>query len=572
MESNDGFATGDLNLDEPVEIAPRVWWVGQMIPEDRFQCHPYLIEQGENSVLIDPGSALIASDIVRKIDRVVGVKNVRWLVCSHADPDIIGALPALVARGLHPEARIVTHWRDQVLIIHSGTPLGYLRIEEHEWRLDLEDRTLRFVFSPYLHFAGAFGTFDESNGTYFSGDLFGGFTDQTSLYAEGLEYFEAIRAFHEHYMPDREILAHTLSRLRELSVHLIAPQHGQILREALIEPMMDRLEKLETGVYLLAREDQGLRFLLLANQALSGLTNILIHESRFSAALGDLDQLARQTLGATGLELWARLGATTVHFAAESGYEGVEEPWPEDVEAAVQGAPVFQGTRLVWALYSLNTQQVTGAAVLHMSNPTTLNSAAREVLNQISGLVEVRLEREILERQVEMERTSWRNRALHDSLTGVLNRASMDGVLAEYVVRDETRESPRLVLLMMDLDQFKRVNDEFGHGVGDEVLRFVAEALRRALRPADVVFRYGGEEFLACLDDVTLEVALVVAERLRAAVARGPESLPPVTLSVGIAPRRVGESAPSMIERADAALYRAKAEGRDRLEVANDDG
>lgn len=96
-----------------------------MIPDDRFQCHAYLIEQGDQSVLIDPGSALIGDEIIRKIESITPLHNVRWLVCSHADPDIIGALPALVARGLHPEAHIATFWRDEALIIHSGTPLPF---------------------------------------------------------------------------------------------------------------------------------------------------------------------------------------------------------------------------------------------------------------------------------------------------------------------------------------------------------------------------------------------------------------------------------------------------------------
>ena len=108
-----------------VQLAPRVWWVGSLLPEDQFQCHVYLIEQGDRSVLIDPGSALVVDEVITKVDQVVGVANVRWLVCSHADPDIIGALPGLVAHGLHPDAAIVTHWRDEALIRHSGTRLPY---------------------------------------------------------------------------------------------------------------------------------------------------------------------------------------------------------------------------------------------------------------------------------------------------------------------------------------------------------------------------------------------------------------------------------------------------------------
>ncbi len=561
-------ATRDDDLDQPIEIAPRVWWVGQMIPGDRFQCHPYLIEQGDQSVLIDPGSALIAGDIVRKIDQVVGVENVRWLVCSHADPDIIGALPALIARGLHPQARIVTHWRDRALIVHSGTPLPYWLIEEHDWRLDLADRAVRFIFSPYLHFAGAFGTFDESTGTFFSGDLFGGFTDAPSLYAPDLSYFTAIRAFHEHYMPEREIMAHTLGRLRELPVTLIAPQHGQIIREELIRPMIDRLEKLETGVYLLAREDHGLRFLLLAHHVMKGLTEILVQEREFGEALQRIDALARQTLGATSLEMWVPVGPARLHFDALDGFAGRPASWPDDVAAAAAGSPHYEGTRLVWPLNSLDGERITGVAVVNMPEPMTLAPEARDVLDQASGLVEVRLEREIMRLQTEGERSAWRNRALHDTLTGVLNREALASALPQYVADDDQGLAPRLALLMIDIDLFKAVNDEWGHGVGDRVLAHVANAVRRSVRPADLVFRYGGEEFLVLLIDVDLETALSAAQRLRAAVASVPTGLPAVTVSVGVALRDHGEEGDDVVARADAALYAAKRAGRDRIEIA----
>ena len=258
-----------LDVSRAIELAPRVWWVGSLLPGDQFQCHVYLVEQGGESVLIDPGSALTAAEVIRKVDDVVGVENIRWLVCSHPDPDILSALPALAARGLHPQAAIVTHWRDRALIRHTGIDLPYWLIEEHDWKLQLEDRSLKFLFTPYAHFAGAFCTFDETSGTLFSSDLFGGFTDDHSLFASSMAYFEQMRAFHEHYMPSGEILAHALEEIRRLDLRRIAPQHGLIIPEDLASPMLDQLSRLECGIYLLAREDPGLEFLLTAHRTIS---------------------------------------------------------------------------------------------------------------------------------------------------------------------------------------------------------------------------------------------------------------------------------------------------------------
>ena len=282
----------------PLELAPRVWWVGSLLPGDDFQCHVYPVEQGDQSVLIDPGSALTADEVIRKVDAVVGLANVRWLVCSHCDPDIIGALPAMEAAGLHPEATIVTHWRDEALMRHSGSKLPYWRVEEHDWLLPLVDRSLRFVFTPYAHFAGAFNTFDEVSRTLFSSDPFGGFGAEGELVATSLEYFDGVRAFHEHYMPSREILIHAIDQLRVLPIDRIAPQHGMVVCGELVVPLMDMLAGLECGIYLLAREDPGLRFLLATNQIIHDVIDSLVQEKDFAVVASHLDKLARDQLGA----------------------------------------------------------------------------------------------------------------------------------------------------------------------------------------------------------------------------------------------------------------------------------
>lgn len=133
----------------PVEIAPRTWWLGFELPGDSFQCHAYLIEHGDQSILIDPGSNVTWPEIKRQTEAVVGLRNVRYFVCHHADPDIAAALPALDADVTRPDAAIVTHWRVGTLLKHYGLKMPFWRIDEHGWRLDLGGRSLRFVLTPY---------------------------------------------------------------------------------------------------------------------------------------------------------------------------------------------------------------------------------------------------------------------------------------------------------------------------------------------------------------------------------------------------------------------------------------
>ena len=152
--------------------------------------------------------------------------------------------------------------------------------------------------------------------------------------------------------------------------------------------------------------------------------------------------------------------------------------------------------------------------------------------------------------------------ATSDALTGLANRRQFDETLAREVARSRRSGAP-LALAVVDIDHFKRVNDEHGHQVGDEVLRELAAALRRVVRTEDLVARYGGEEFVVLATDATVDDAEVLGGRLRAA-ARTVATLP-VTISVGVAGLRAQGDGATLVAHADAALYRAKAEGRDRV-------
>ena len=164
-----------------------------------------------------------------------------------------------------------------------------------------------------------------------------------------------------------------------------------------------------------------------------------------------------------------------------------------------------------------------------------------------------------------------RRDAARDPLTGLANRRMAGERLAANLAHAQRCDEP-LSVAMLDLDHFKRVNDEHGHATGDLVLAAVAQVLHEELRGADLGARYGGEEFLAILPGTDAGQARNVVERIRARVAslavQGPRGPLHVTASLGVATLLPGESRDALLARADAALYRAKAEGRDRCVVA----
>jgi two-component system, cell cycle response regulator len=179
----------------------------------------------------------------------------------------------------------------------------------------------------------------------------------------------------------------------------------------------------------------------------------------------------------------------------------------------------------------------------------------------------------ILELQDELvaAREAMREAATHDSLTGLLNRGEIFAMLERELERGR-RERKVLSVILADIDHFKKVNDSEGHLFGDEALREIARRLRSKLRPYDGVGRYGGEEFLLVLPACDLEGAMQRADELREVIAGSPivsgEAKRAITMSLGVALAEcIGvKEVESVLARADAALYAAKKNGRNRVE------
>jgi len=159
--------------------------------------------------------------------------------------------------------------------------------------------------------------------------------------------------------------------------------------------------------------------------------------------------------------------------------------------------------------------------------------------------------------------------AIRDELTGLFNRRHMVSVLNAEGQRTD-RSQGRFCLCLIDVDHFKAINDEWGHGTGDEVLRSLSNVIAAGLRETDVVARWGGEEFLVLFTETDCEDATVVIERIRLMLSNTVVSaaLPElrVTFSAGLTTYQVDESIVATIARADQALYQAKATGRNRTE------
>lgn len=158
--------------------------------------------------------------------------------------------------------------------------------------------------------------------------------------------------------------------------------------------------------------------------------------------------------------------------------------------------------------------------------------------------------------------------AFRDPLTGAGNRVALTKTLSREIELAK-RHNQSLSLLMLDLDYFKQINDEFGHSTGDKVLKGTVKCIGNCIRQTDMCFRYGGEEFLVMLSNASQSGALRIAERIRMSIAalmfQHPKGNVHITVSAGCATLRPEDNMDSLLQRADDALYEAKSAGRDKV-------
>lgn len=212
-------------------------------------------------------------------------------------------------------------------------------------------------------------------------------------------------------------------------------------------------------------------------------------------------------------------------------------------------------------------------AVLGYAAAQRINTGSRRafVLLQQAQQSNQRLETEIAhskELEAELQR-----QALTDPLTGLSNRRHYEMLFNREHDRCR-RHGAALVLGMIDLDHFKRINDNHGHDVGDKVLRFVAEVMQRPLRHSDILGRFGGEEFILILPDTSLQQAEAIAERMRQALENDAliqgDTLIKVTATFGLTQVRAEDSdIQECVRRADEALYEGKRSGRNKVTLAD---
>ncbi len=268
------------------------------------------------------------------------------------------------------------------------------------------------------------------------------------------------------------------------------------------------------------------------------------------------------------------IGVFVGHYLGGGSWLGREKPLDRQTVLKALAAMLNSAEQLRANVDSHNTEMAeVGRSVQDLNLPSELQPVQRRLLLQITAALESneRLENDLTvarhrleEQAVELDLT--RREARTDTLSGVPNRKAFNEQL-NYQLAAWRRERTPLVLLICDIDHFKWINDTHGHLAGDTVVTQIGSFLRQTLRNADFVARYGGDEFAIILSNITAELAAPVAERIRGMVAKqnfgiGHLQRVATTFSIGYAVVHDGDTAESLIQRADQGLYQAKQDGR----------
>ena len=238
-----------INPDEAIEIKPGIWWVGWPDYKAGFANNPYLIKDGNEVVIIDPGSNLDDhwNIVKKKIESVVPIEKITMVIITHQDPDLCACIPRIEEAVGVNNFEIVATDRTSLFVPYYNVKTEVTIVDDFE-KMEIGDsgRELQFITSPYLHFPGAMVVYDLKEKVLFSSDIFGAFSIDWNLYANEF-YIHAVKLFAESYMSDKRHISNFLSKIEPLEIDLIAPQHGSLIPKDRIKEMIDALQDLEVG-------------------------------------------------------------------------------------------------------------------------------------------------------------------------------------------------------------------------------------------------------------------------------------------------------------------------------------
>jgi two-component system, cell cycle response regulator len=493
-----------------VEIYEGIYWVGTQDEDGALNCNPYLLVEGEEAVLFDPGSVLDIEQVYRNILEIVPLEKIKYVVLHHQDPDFCSGVPFLEKQG--GNFKIVTHWRTQTIIKYYGIKSSYYLVDENNFTLTLKSgRNLKFIMTPYLHFPGAIATYDEKSQILFSSDLFGALSFNRGLYA-GEDYLERMKAFHEHYMPSNDIIRPVMEIFMKMDIKQIAPQHGAIIRED-VKKYIRVLRDLECGVFLSPIKKSiaeaggyGPIFSRIINRYCS-----IFNKDEVLETLKDLEvEIDDKTLELTdynyaGKDLWNLLFET---FYIKKGIK-----WITVIEPLVQKLSNE---------YELAMPEVFRSTLKKAEEDSQVLSEENRRLKELTD----RLNKSIAETEEKL---------IKCPITGLYNDEFFKAYLTtELSNTNEAGSGFNPVLMVIGIDNMAKFRFSYGDNEVEQIFKSLVYLLNELKEDNGTLFRLQGATFAYYLPDATKQSAVKAAEKIRNAVEMSDMFIVKTSVSIGV--------------------------------------
>jgi flavorubredoxin len=241
----------EMDFNNAIAITRDIYWVGFNEEGSHLRCNPYLLIDGEDVVLFDPGSLTHFPIVMRKVIDLVNPEHITAAVASHQDPDICSNLPVLEDVVANEDLKIIAHINTIRLIKHLGIRSEFYDVGQNDFKMVLKSgRVLEFIYTPYLHSPGAIATFDHKTKTLFCSDIFGAICDEWDLFSTSA-FPGNMDAFHQAYMPSNQNLKNCMKKFMKYDIQRILPQHGSVIEGENVKVAIEHLMQLPCGVDLI---------------------------------------------------------------------------------------------------------------------------------------------------------------------------------------------------------------------------------------------------------------------------------------------------------------------------------
>lgn len=224
-----------------------IYWLG-IDDETAFRCNVYLIRDNDEFIVIDPGSRSFYEQVKQRVAQITDPSNVTALILCHQDPDVAASMIDWI--DANPEITIISSTRTNVLLPHYGRDnYNFYDIAEHGKYTFKSGRTLQFIEAPFLHFPGAFTTYDTTSAMLFSGDIWAALDIEWNLLVEDFDEHQMnMDLFHIDYMASNIAARGYVRRLDGINIEAILPQHGSIIPQQFVGDALEYLNTLQCGL------------------------------------------------------------------------------------------------------------------------------------------------------------------------------------------------------------------------------------------------------------------------------------------------------------------------------------